>query len=105
MITKLIASRVLYCQIEGKNEEVIVRLGLPEHEDDHFTCEYEISVAGESEAYQIIGLDSIHALQLAMFMVGSALQSIHGASNWSWNGEPHTGFPTSLDQPIVGLRS
>jgi hypothetical protein len=72
--------------------------------NDYFTCEYEISVAGNSEAYHSTGLDSIHALQLAIFMVGSALQSIPGASNWSWNDEPHTGFPTSLDQPIVGLR-
>jgi hypothetical protein len=104
MIKKPIASRVLRCQLSGKSAEVIVRVGRPMQENDYFTCEYEISVAGHSEAYHIIGLDSIHALQLAMFMVGSALQSIPGASNWSWNDEPHTGFPTSLDQPIVGLR-
>ena len=105
MLKKFIASRVLHCQIEGKSEEVIVRFCLPRHEDDHFTCKYEISIAGRSEAYQIIGRDSIHALQLAMFMVGSALQSMRGATNWSWNDEPYTGFPTSLDQPIVGFRS
>jgi hypothetical protein len=105
MITKPIASRVLSCQIDGKTEEVLIQLGHPMQADDHFTCEYEISVAGRSEAYQIIGRDSIHALQLTMFMVGSALQSIHGASDWSWNDEPYTGFPTSLSQPIVGLRS
>jgi hypothetical protein len=105
MIKKPIASRILNCQIEGKREEVIVRLGHPKQEIDHFTCEYEISFVGGREAYQIIGRDSIHALQLAMFMVGSALQSIHGASNWRWNDEPYTGFPTNLDQPIVGLRS
>lgn len=105
MTKKFIASRVLHCQIEGKSEEVIVRLGLPMQEDDYFTCEYQISVAGRSEAHQIIGLDSIQALQLAMFMVGSALQSMPGATNWSCNGKPYTGFPTSLDQPIVGLRS
>jgi len=104
MIEEPIASRVLRCQLSGKSAEVIVRLGRPMQENDYFTCEYEISVAGDSEAYQIIGGDSIHALQLAMFMVGSALQSIHGAIDWSWNDEPHTGFPTSLDQPILGLR-
>ena len=104
MIENPIASRVLSCQIEGKSEQVIVRLGLPAEENNCFTCEYEISVAGKSEAYQIIGLDSVHALQLAMFMVGSALQSIHGANNWSWNDEPNTGFPTNLDQPIIGLK-
>src|ERR1700730_9071563 len=102
MIEKPIASRVLRCQLSGKSAEVIVRFGCPKQENDYFTCEYEISVPGDSQAYQIIGLDSIHSLQLAMFMVGSALQSIQGASNWSWDDEPHTGFPTSLDQPILG---
>lgn len=105
MLEKPIASRVLHCQIEGKSEEVSVWLGIPTPRQDQFTCEYEISIAGRSRVYQIIGRDSIHALQLAMFMVGSSLQSIRGATNWSWNNEPYTGFPTSLDQPIVGLRS
>jgi hypothetical protein len=105
MIENPIASRVLSCQLSGKSAEVIVRFGRPTQENDQFICEYEISVAGNSEAYQIIGHDSVHALQLAMFMVGSALQSIHEASNWVWNDESRTGFPTSLDQPILGLRS
>ena len=105
MIRNPVASRVLNCLLEGKKEEVDIRLGLPWQEDDHFICEYEISFSGRSEAYRIIGLDGIHAFQLAMFMVGSALQSTSGASDWTWNGEPGTGFPTSLDQPIVGLRS
>jgi hypothetical protein len=103
MMNEVIASRTLYCIIEGKSEEVIARLGRPLQENDCFICEYEISMAGTSEAYQIIGLDSVHALQSAMFMIGSALQSIHGASSWSWNGEPYTGFPTSLDK-VLGLR-
>jgi len=97
MIKDSIASRVLHCQLAGKSQEVIVRFGIPRQEKDYFTCEYEISVAGESEAYQIIGIDSVQALQLAMFMVGSALKSMHGASDWSWNAEPDTGFPTSVE--------
>jgi hypothetical protein len=97
MLKDSIASRVLHCQIDGKKEEVIVRFGVPQQVEDYFTCEYEISVAGKSEAYQIIGLDSVQALQLAMFMVDSALRSVTGASDWSWNDEPHTGFPTGLD--------
>jgi hypothetical protein len=102
-ITIPVASRVLRCQLAGKSEEVTVRFGVPKQEKDYFTCEYEISIAGDSDTYECTGFDSVHALQLAMFMVGSALQSIHGANNWSWNDEPHTGFPTSLDQPILGL--
>jgi|HubBroStandDraft_5_1064220.scaffolds.fasta_scaffold35649_2 hypothetical protein len=105
IMKEVIASRILYCQLEGKREEVVVRFGIPLQENEYSICEYEILIAGNSEAYQIIGSDSVHALQLAMFMVGSALQSIQGASNWSWNGEPHTGLPSSLDHPILGLRS
>lgn len=104
MVDNPIASRVLHCQMEGKGVEVIVRLGAPMDDDALSTCEYEISIAGRREAYQIVGRDSIHALQLAMFMVGSALQSLRGASNWSWNDEPYIGFPSSLHEPIVGLR-
>jgi hypothetical protein len=98
-----VASRILYCELSGRREEVIVRFGLPVQEGGYFICEYEISMAGESEAYHVMGIDSVHVLQLAMFMVGSTLQSTPGASNWSWNNEPHTGLPTSLDQPIIGL--
>jgi hypothetical protein len=55
-----IARRVLHCQLAGKTQEVIVSFGIPRQETDYFTCEYTISVAGESEAYQIIGSDSVH---------------------------------------------
>jgi hypothetical protein len=91
-----VALRNMSCERAGKREEVVVSFGLPFQEDDYFICEYEIAISGECEAYQIIGIDSVQALQLAMFMAGSALQAIHEASNWSWNGEPHTGLPSSL---------
>jgi len=100
-----VATRVLNCLLDGRREEVVVKLGQPREEDGIFICEYEISFSGRSEIYKIAGVDSIHALQLAMFMVGSTLLSLSGASNWKWNGESHIGFPTSLNQPIVGLRS
>lgn len=99
-----IASRTLRCEVAGKSEEVIVRFGVPQQEEDYFTCEYEISIAGENETYQITGTDGVHALQLAMFMAGSAIQALPGATGWSWNGAPFIGLPTSLDQPILGLR-
>jgi hypothetical protein len=98
-----IASRTLNCLVSGIREEVVASLGHPQLEDDYFICEYEISVAGKRETYKIAGKDAIHALQLAMFMIGSTLASLPGASNWTWDGESHTGFPTSLSEPIVGL--
>jgi len=100
-----VATRVLNCLHEGHKKEVVVRLGQPREEDGCFSCEYEISFEGRSEVHKIAGVDGMHALQLAMFMVGSALLSLSGAGSWTWNGESHTGFPTSLNQPIVGLHS
>lgn len=99
-----VASRILTCMYKGVREEVIVGLGQPREEGTYFSCEYEISLAGVTETYKIAGLDGIHALQLAMFMAGSALVSLPGTSDWAWRGEPHTGLPTSLDQPITGPR-
>lgn len=96
MIKDAIASRVLHCQFEGKNEEVVVRFGTPRQESDYYTCEYETSMAGRSETYAIAGLDSVQAIQAAMFMAGSALKCIEGATDWSFNGEPRTGLPTSV---------
>jgi hypothetical protein len=100
-----VASRVLNCLFGGNREKVVVRLGRPREEDGYFSCEYEISFAGRSETHKIAGADGVHALQLALFMIGSALHSLPGTSNWTWNGEPYTGFPTNLDQPVIGLRS
>lgn len=99
-----VAERELSCLFEGRTEGVVVSLGCPREDDGHFVCEYEISFLGKSETYKIAGLDGIHALQLAVFMIGSTLLALPGTSDWTWNGEPYTGFPTSLDQPIIGLR-
>jgi hypothetical protein len=99
---KAVAFREMSCERAGKRENVVVRFGCPFQENDYYICEYEITISGESEAYHIIGIDSLQALQLAMFMAGSALESTHGTSNWSWNGEPRTGLPSSLSQPIFG---
>jgi hypothetical protein len=104
-VGKPVASRILTCIHKGAREEVAVRVGQPREEDGYFSCEYEISLAGATQTYKIAGMDGIHALQLAMFMAGSALASLPETSHWAWNGEPHTGLPTSLDQPITGLRS
>src|SRR5438270_13659309 len=98
----VVAIRRLRCEVNGRRQEVTVRLGRPMPENEHFLCNYEISFPEDTESYRIAGLDGIQALQLAMFMVGSTLQSWPGAEQWHWNDEPHTGFPTRLDQPIVG---
>ena len=98
-----IATRVLNCTVGGKRQEVTVSIGRPQEDNRSFRCEYEISFGGKTRLHAICGLDGVHAIQLAMFMIGSTLSSLPEASNWTWNEEPNTGFPTSLDEPIVGL--
>jgi hypothetical protein len=100
-----VARRVLNCTIEGNRQEITVSLGRPQEDDRCFRCEYEIAFQGRTQLHAICGVDAIHALQLAILMIGSTLSSLPGASDWTWNGEPKTGFPTSLDEPITGLRS
>jgi hypothetical protein len=98
-----IATRVLHCTVGGTPEEVTVSIGRPQEDDRCFRCEYEIVLQDRTQLHAICGVDGIHSIQLAMFMIGSTLSSLPGRSNWTWNGEPNTGFPTSLDEPIVGL--
>lgn len=100
-----VASRILECTYKGKREKVEVHLGWPREEDGHFICDYEISLAGQTKAYKIGGLDSMQALQLALCMLGSMLDALPEAENWTWNGEPKTGLPKSLREPIVGSGS
>jgi uncharacterized protein DUF6968 len=98
-----VATRILNCTIGGRTEEVTVSIGWPQEDGLSFRCEYEIGFANRTQLHAICGVDGIHAIQLAMFMIGSTLSSLTGASNWTWNGEPNTGFPKSLDEPIIGL--
>ena len=90
-----IATRVLHCMVNGKPEQVTVNIGRPREDDGSFRCEYEIVFQGEHSKHAICGVDGIQAIQLVMFMVGSTLSSLAGASNWTCNGEWGTGFPTT----------
>lgn len=100
-----IATRVLQCMINGTGEEVTVCIGAPEEDDGGFRCDYEIVLKDRTQRHAICGVDGMHAIQLAMFMIGSTLNSLPEASNWTWNGEPNTGLPTSLNEPITGPKA
>jgi hypothetical protein len=93
-----IATRVLHCTIDGIGEEVTVSIGPPQEDDGCFRCDYEIVLKGRTQRHAICGVDGIHAIQLAMFMIGSTLNSLPQASNWTLNGEPGTGLPARLDE-------
>jgi hypothetical protein len=96
--TDPIARRSLTCLLEGHRQQVEVALRQPYAKDDIFVCEYEIIIGGIGRAYKIIGIDGIQAIQLSLFMIGSALSALPGASEWKWNSETSTGFPARLEE-------
>lgn len=95
-LDKVIASRLLTCMIDGQRQEVQVHLGQPYEGHGAMTCAYEIVIGDRSTMHEIVGLDGIQALQLAMFMTGSALRNMPQASDWQCAGEAGTGLPSTL---------
>ena len=62
-------------------------------------------IGDHSTIQEIVGIDGIQALQLALFMVGSSLRSMSHASDWRWAGEAGSGFPSTLKEPLFGERN
>jgi hypothetical protein len=91
-----IARRSLTCLLEGETRHIQVTLGKPYEESGTFICEYEIIIGGKINTHKIAAIDGIQAIQLALFIIGSTLMSLPGASEWKWNNEAGTGFPTNL---------
>lgn len=68
-----IATRTLRI-VEGEDEqEVIVRLFMPEDDGDAWKCAYEIGWPGKPRIYHAVGQDAVQALLLAMQQVGIEL--------------------------------
>jgi uncharacterized protein DUF6968 len=102
-IDKVIASRSLTCVIDGQRQKVQVNLGEP-YDDGNgaVTCAYEIVIGDQPTTHEIVGIDGIQALQLALFMAGSSLRSMSHASDWRYTNEAGSGFPSTLEEPLFG---
>ena len=83
-LDRVIASRVLTAVIDGQRQDVQINLGQPYQDHDAVTCAYEIVVGNASTVHEVVGIDGIQALELAIFMVGSLLRSMTDASDWQW---------------------
>lgn len=99
---RVIATRLLTCVIDGHRQEVQVNLGEPYDGNGAVTCAYEIVIGDHSAIHEIVGFDGIHALQLALFMVGTSLRSMSNASDWRCGDEAGSGFPSILKEPLFG---
>ena len=98
-----IACRTLTCILNGERQEVRVILGQPYEDLGTYVCDYEIALGGTLTSNKIAGIDSVQAIQLALFMIGSSLASMEGITAWQWNGDSFTGFPSSLNGPVLGF--
>ena len=70
-----VATRTLRI-VEGDNEqEVIVRLFMPEHDGGAWKCAYEIGWPERPRRFRAHGADAIQAILLAMNSIGAELYS------------------------------
>jgi hypothetical protein len=76
-------------QLRGEHGDVIVRIYLPVEEAGSWFCRWRIDGISEPADLRTGGVDSIHALQLALRMVNSRLSAETGLT---WMGEPVTGL-------------
>lgn len=104
-LNRVVASRLLTCVIDAHRKEVQINLGEPYDANGGATCAYEIVIGDHSTIHEIVGIDGIQALQLALFMVGTSLRSMSEASDWRWADGAGSGFPTTLKEPILGERN
>jgi hypothetical protein len=98
----VIATRLLTCKWEGQTVEATAHLGKPFEQEGAWVCEYGVTFSGVVRQHQIIGEDSLQALQLGIAMLGSLLMSLEETSDWRWNGEAYVGLPTSAEEPLFG---
>lgn len=96
-----IAERFLTLNEDGEERRIRIALGRPYQEPDKaYFCPYRITGIGVERTKRAGGVDSIQAIQLALVLIGAELSS-HSAS-LKWDGEPSTGFPTSIHDPALG---
>jgi hypothetical protein len=103
-VINLIARRLLTFVMDGHLQEAQVGLGMPYEDNGAFVCPYQIVIGNESTGRAIVGFDGIQALQLAMFMVGSSLRSMSGASDGRCGNEAGMRFPSTLNDLLSGER-
>src|SRR3569833_653935 len=83
-LDRVIASRVLTAVIDGQRQDVQINLGQPYQDHDAVTCAYEIVVGNASTVHEVVGIDGIQALVLAIFMVGFFLRAMSVGCDCLW---------------------
>ncbi len=69
----IFAERRLHLRAGGEHREVLVQFGPVVKKDGVASCRYTLTGFEESISFEILGLDEVQAVQLAMTMAGSEL--------------------------------
>lgn len=99
----IIATRRLRIIGDEHDVEVPVTIHMPVEDDRAWRCDYEIGWPQGPWAFRALGVDSVQALQLAMFAIGTDLwaSSYHQAGLLIFeDDDPSYGFPAELPREV-----
>ncbi|HZU11067.1 MAG TPA: hypothetical protein VFA02_14270 [Pseudacidobacterium sp.] len=98
---EVIAERNLTLDSDGIERVVTVQIGRPYVEPDGaWFCPFNVLGLAPAGTRRAGGVDAIQALQLALVMIGAELSA--SSKSLKWDGEPSTGFPASIHDPVLG---
>ena len=90
---ELVAERVLEIESEGQKGPLTVSFGKPVFlEDKGWACVFKMSAMGREHVSPARGMDSLHAIQTAIQMVGKQLAGMGRHHRITFEGSEETGF-------------
>ena len=107
---EIVAERVLEMESEGQVGALIVTFGKPTFvEGMDWECVFKMSAMGREHVSPARGVDSLHAMQMAIEMVGKQLAGMGRSHRITLNGGEDLGFSTGQPAaaaakcPVVGM--
>ena len=103
----LIASRTLRLRQHPTDIPVPIRIFAPEERDIDWACRLEIDWPDEPTTLDVMGVDAVQALELALRMIGAFIYSSdhHASGNLIWEA-PGEGYgfpvPNNIRDLLVG---
>jgi len=94
-----IAERQLVGRENGRECNVIVRIGTPFHDENNqssWYCPYSIEVGSTQRLFYGAGVDSVQALRIAISMIETELTNTFRHLDLRWMGESDLGFSKEL---------
>ncbi len=112
MMDVLTTRNLAYLHESGKESEVSVTVFVPVMtEKDDWKCEFQLIPPNIRKVAHAYGVDFLQALLLCLEILPSYLRLTPRPSQAHWQGMPHCGFPSHVEQPAdyqppdIGLAS